>query len=68
MDGECYKRDFHLCCVSALDCISELLVGVFVFCQLEMKQRYLVGKLNIPDDKEGGQEEVTMETLGEDSS
>ncbi|XP_074528100.1 zinc finger ZZ-type and EF-hand domain-containing protein 1 [Halichoeres trimaculatus] len=32
---------------------------------LEMKQRYLVGKMNVPDEKEGGQEEVTMETLAE---
>uniref|UniRef100_A0A3P9L8A9 Zinc finger, ZZ-type with EF hand domain 1 n=1 Tax=Oryzias latipes TaxID=8090 RepID=A0A3P9L8A9_ORYLA len=30
---------------------------------LEMKQRYLVGKMNLPDDKEDGHEEVTMETL-----
>lgn len=30
-----------------------------------MKQRYLVGKMNLPDDKEDGHEEVTMETLGE---
>lgn len=37
-------------------------------CQLEMKQRYLVGKMNVPDEKEGGHDEVTMETLGEDSS
>uniref|UniRef100_H2M814 Zinc finger ZZ-type and EF-hand domain containing 1 n=1 Tax=Oryzias latipes TaxID=8090 RepID=H2M814_ORYLA len=32
---------------------------------LEMKQRYLVGKMNLPDDKEDGHEEVTMETLAE---
>lgn len=32
--------------------------------QLEMKQRYLVGKMNVPDDKEGVPDEVTMETLG----
>ncbi len=40
----------------------------FFSCQLEMKQRYLVGKMNVPDEKEGGHDEVTMETLGEDSS
>lgn len=41
----------------------------FLFsCQLEMKQRYLVGKMNVPGEKEGGHDEVTMETLGEDSS
>uniref|UniRef100_A0A669B698 Zinc finger ZZ-type and EF-hand domain containing 1 n=1 Tax=Oreochromis niloticus TaxID=8128 RepID=A0A669B698_ORENI len=32
---------------------------------LEMKQRYLVGKMNIHDEREGGPDEVTMETLGE---
>ncbi|XP_029924268.1 zinc finger ZZ-type and EF-hand domain-containing protein 1 isoform X2 [Myripristis murdjan] len=32
---------------------------------LEMKQRYLVGKMNVPDEKEGGPDEVTMETLAE---
>ncbi|XP_029956401.1 zinc finger ZZ-type and EF-hand domain-containing protein 1 [Salarias fasciatus] len=32
---------------------------------LEMKQRYLVGKMNVPDVKEGGLDEVTMETLAE---
>lgn len=36
--------------------------------QLEMKQRYLVGKMNISDEKgDGGHDEVTMETLGEDT-
>lgn len=31
-----------------------------------MKQRYLVGKMNVPDEKEdGGHDEVTMDTLGE---
>lgn len=39
-----------------------------LFCQLEMKQRFLVGKMNVPDEKEGGHDEVTMETLGEDST
>lgn len=33
-----------------------------------MKQRFLVGKMNVPDEKEGGHDEVTMETLGEDST
>lgn len=32
-----------------------------------MKQRYLVGKMNVPDEKDGGHDEVTMDTLGEDS-
>lgn len=36
--------------------------------QLEMKQRYLVGKMNVPEEKEGIPDEVTMESLGEDSS
>lgn len=40
-------------------------VNVFLY-QLEMKQRYLVGKMNTPDERgDGAQEEVTMETLGE---
>lgn len=43
-----------------------LLTKYYFLRQLEMKQRYLVGKMNVPDEKEGGQEEVTMETLGED--
>nr|XP_049597636.1 zinc finger ZZ-type and EF-hand domain-containing protein 1 isoform X2 [Syngnathus scovelli] len=30
---------------------------------LEMKQRYIVGKMNIPDEKEGGTDEVTIESL-----
>lgn len=34
--------------------------------QLEMKQRYFVGKMNIPYEKDGGPDEVTMETLGEE--
>lgn len=37
------------------------------FFQLEMKQRYLVGKMNVPEEKEGDPDEVTMESLGEDS-
>lgn len=32
-----------------------------------MKQRYLVGKMNAPEEKEGDPDEVTMESLGEDS-
>ncbi|XP_056298291.1 zinc finger ZZ-type and EF-hand domain-containing protein 1 isoform X2 [Pseudoliparis swirei] len=32
---------------------------------LEMKQRYLVSKMNVPDEKEGGHDEVSMETLAE---
>ncbi|XP_008426375.1 zinc finger ZZ-type and EF-hand domain-containing protein 1 isoform X2 [Poecilia reticulata] len=32
---------------------------------LEMKQRYLVGKMNIYDDKDGSPEEVTMDSLAE---
>ncbi|XP_026036910.1 zinc finger ZZ-type and EF-hand domain-containing protein 1 isoform X2 [Astatotilapia calliptera] len=32
---------------------------------LEMKQRYLVGKMNNHDEREGGPDEVTMETLAE---
>ncbi|XP_015252043.1 PREDICTED: zinc finger ZZ-type and EF-hand domain-containing protein 1-like isoform X1 [Cyprinodon variegatus] len=32
---------------------------------LEMKQRYLVGKMNTYDDKEGSQEEVTIDSLAE---
>lgn len=40
----------------------------FFFFQLEMKQRYLVGKLNVPNVKEGGPDEVTVETLGKDFS
>lgn len=33
--------------------------------QLEMKQRYLAGKMNGPDEKgDAHQEEVTVETLG----
>lgn len=33
-----------------------------------MKQRYIVGKMTFPDEKEGGSDEVTMETLGRCSS
>ena len=38
--------------------------NVFSSCQLEMKQRYLVGKMN--EEKESILDEFTMETLGED--
>lgn len=49
--------------------VTELLMmGVFFFCQLEMKQRYIVSKMTVSDEKEGGPDEVTMETLGEVSS
>lgn len=33
--------------------------------QLEMKQRYLVSKMNVPEERNDGQGEVTMESLGE---
>lgn len=40
-------------------------INIFLF-KLEMKQRYLVGKMSNQDDKEdGGLEEVNMDTLGE---
>lgn len=41
-----------------------MLIMSFI-CQLEMKQRYLVSKMNVSDEKEGGQEEVSMDTLGD---
>uniref|UniRef100_A0A3Q4AS62 Uncharacterized protein n=1 Tax=Mola mola TaxID=94237 RepID=A0A3Q4AS62_MOLML len=51
-------------------CLSEEFVQVFSLADsirtwmLEMKQRYLVGKMNVPDMKDNeGHEEVTMETL-----
>ncbi|KAM6970616.1 zinc finger ZZ-type and EF-hand domain-containing protein 1 [Aplochiton taeniatus] len=52
-------------------CLSEDFVQVYSLAEgirtwmLEMKQRYLVGKLNVSDDKEEGQGEVTMESLAE---
>ena len=60
----------YICWLSAAefiyDHVTELL-GSFL-CQLEMKQRYLVGKMTVSDEKEGGSDEVTMETLGEEDS
>lgn len=49
-------------------CIKSLLLIAFFPSQLEMKQRYLVGKMNIYDDKEGSPEEVTMDSLGKEST
>ncbi|KAM3601090.1 uncharacterized protein V6R79_007539 [Siganus canaliculatus] len=52
-------------------CLSEDFVQVYVLADsirtwmLEMKQRYLVGKMNVPEDKEGDHDEVTMETLAD---
>ncbi|XP_062414058.1 zinc finger ZZ-type and EF-hand domain-containing protein 1 isoform X3 [Pungitius pungitius] len=52
-------------------CLSEEFVQVYSFADsirtwmLEMKQRYLVSKMNVSDEKEGGQEEVSMDTLAE---
>ncbi|KAM4620940.1 zinc finger ZZ-type and EF-hand domain-containing protein 1 [Polymixia lowei] len=52
-------------------CLSEDFVQVYSLAEgirtwmLEMKQRYLVGKMNVPDEKEGGHDEVTMEALAE---
>ncbi|XP_019750672.1 zinc finger ZZ-type and EF-hand domain-containing protein 1 [Hippocampus comes] len=52
-------------------CINEDFVQVYSMADsirtwmLEMKQRYIVGKLNVPDEKEGVTEEVTIETLAE---
>uniref|UniRef100_A0A8D3C8S4 Zinc finger ZZ-type and EF-hand domain containing 1 n=1 Tax=Scophthalmus maximus TaxID=52904 RepID=A0A8D3C8S4_SCOMX len=52
-------------------CLSEEFVLVYSLADsirtwmLEMKQRYLVGKMNVPDDKEGVPDEVTMDTLAE---
>uniref|UniRef100_A0A4W6EG63 Zinc finger ZZ-type and EF-hand domain containing 1 n=1 Tax=Lates calcarifer TaxID=8187 RepID=A0A4W6EG63_LATCA len=52
-------------------CLSEEFVQVYSLADsirtwmLEMKQRYLVGKMNVPDDKEGVPDEVTMETLAD---
>uniref|UniRef100_H3CSZ8 Zinc finger ZZ-type and EF-hand domain containing 1 n=1 Tax=Tetraodon nigroviridis TaxID=99883 RepID=H3CSZ8_TETNG len=55
-------------------CLSDELVQVYVLADsirtwmLEMKQRYLSGKMNGPDEKgDGHHEEVTMETLGKKS-
>ncbi|KAF7655072.1 hypothetical protein LDENG_00061510 [Lucifuga dentata] len=52
-------------------CLSEDFVQVYSLADsirtwmLEMKQRYLVGKLNVPDVKEGVPDEVTIETLAD---
>ncbi|XP_054611299.1 zinc finger ZZ-type and EF-hand domain-containing protein 1 [Dunckerocampus dactyliophorus] len=52
-------------------CFSEDFVQVYSLADsirtwmLEMKQRYIVGKMNAPDEKEEGPDEVTMETLAE---
>lgn len=48
--------------MATIDMVREL---CFVFSQLEMKQRYLVGKMNVSEEKEEGHGEVTMESLGE---
>uniref|UniRef100_A0A3Q2PLQ1 Zinc finger ZZ-type and EF-hand domain containing 1 n=1 Tax=Fundulus heteroclitus TaxID=8078 RepID=A0A3Q2PLQ1_FUNHE len=53
----------------ALKAYSEDFLQVYILADsirtwmLEMKQRYLVGKMNIYDDKEGSREEVTMDSL-----
>uniref|UniRef100_A0A3B5B598 Zinc finger ZZ-type and EF-hand domain containing 1 n=1 Tax=Stegastes partitus TaxID=144197 RepID=A0A3B5B598_9TELE len=52
-------------------CLSEEFVQVYSLADsirtwmLEMKQRYLVGKMNVSDEKEAGHDEVTMDTLAE---
>ncbi|XP_034034875.1 zinc finger ZZ-type and EF-hand domain-containing protein 1 [Thalassophryne amazonica] len=52
-------------------CLSEDFVQVYLLADsirtwmLEIKQRYLVGKLNVPDEKEEGPDEVTTDTLAE---
>ncbi|XP_026226589.1 zinc finger ZZ-type and EF-hand domain-containing protein 1 isoform X1 [Anabas testudineus] len=52
-------------------CLSEEFVQVYSLADsirtwmLEMKQRYLVGKMNAPEEKEGDPDEVTMESLAE---
>ncbi|XP_028276707.1 zinc finger ZZ-type and EF-hand domain-containing protein 1 [Parambassis ranga] len=52
-------------------CLSEEFVQVYSLADsirtwmLEMKQRYLVGKMNLPEEKENGPDEVTMDTLAE---
>lgn len=46
--------------------VCYILMAISLFlCQLEIKQRYLAGKMNGPDEKgDSHHEEVTMETLG----
>ncbi|KAG7515736.1 zinc finger ZZ-type and EF-hand domain-containing protein 1 [Solea senegalensis] len=52
-------------------CLSEEFVQVYSLADsirmwmLEMKQRHLVGKMNVPDENEGVTDEVTAETLSE---
>ncbi|XP_057676700.1 zinc finger ZZ-type and EF-hand domain-containing protein 1 isoform X1 [Corythoichthys intestinalis] len=52
-------------------CLNEDFVQVYALADsirtwmLEMKQRYIVGKMNVPDEKEGSSDEVTIETLAE---
>ncbi|KAF3706699.1 Zinc finger ZZ-type and EF-hand domain-containing protein 1 [Channa argus] len=52
-------------------CLSEEFVQVYSLADsirtwmLEMKQRYLVGKMNIPEAKDGVPHEVTMDSLAE---
>ncbi|XP_036975972.1 zinc finger ZZ-type and EF-hand domain-containing protein 1 isoform X2 [Acanthopagrus latus] len=52
-------------------CLSEEFVQVYSLADnirtwmLEMKQRYLVGKMNIPGEKDGVHDEVTMDTLAD---
>ncbi|XP_035523211.1 zinc finger ZZ-type and EF-hand domain-containing protein 1 isoform X1 [Morone saxatilis] len=52
-------------------CLGEEFVQLYLLADsirtwmLEMKQRYLVGKMNVSDEKEGGHDEVTMETLAD---
>ncbi|XP_068457200.1 zinc finger ZZ-type and EF-hand domain-containing protein 1 [Clinocottus analis] len=52
-------------------CLGEEFVQVYSLADsirtwmLEMKQRYLVSKMNVPDEKEGAQDEVSMETLAD---
>lgn len=60
------STDEEFCWSSSPDSNKEVLL--FTHYQLEMKQRYLVGKMNVPDDKEDAHQEVTMETLGKDST
>lgn len=64
-------RILGLYCLLAAEFISgqitKLVILLLSLFQLEMKQRYLVGKMNVPEEKEGDPDEVTMESLGEDS-
>ncbi|XP_035999307.1 zinc finger ZZ-type and EF-hand domain-containing protein 1 isoform X3 [Fundulus heteroclitus] len=66
--NQALKAYVHQGCMSFL---SEDFLQVYILADsirtwmLEMKQRYLVGKMNIYDDKEGSREEVTMDSLAE---